>query len=81
MWPGSHDVASTLAGVAVLGYSAQLVEIEAVAALPWPTNDQSTDASGSLVSGRADCHGSLLAAGRGSGSEATMASSTIWARW
>lgn len=30
---GSHDVPSTLSGVTVLGYSGQLVEIEAVAAL------------------------------------------------
>ncbi|KON90334.1 endoribonuclease L-PSP [Sporosarcina globispora] len=31
---GSHDVPSTLSGVTVLGYSGQLVEIEAVVALP-----------------------------------------------
>jgi enamine deaminase RidA (YjgF/YER057c/UK114 family) len=31
---GAHDVPSTLVGVAVLGYPDQLVEIEAVAALP-----------------------------------------------
>jgi enamine deaminase RidA (YjgF/YER057c/UK114 family) len=31
---GSHDVPSTLSGVTVLGYGNQLVEIEAVAALP-----------------------------------------------
>lgn len=31
---GSHDVPSTFSGVTVLGYSGQLVEIEAVAALP-----------------------------------------------
>lgn len=30
---GSHDVPSTLAGVTVLGYEDQLVEIEAVAAV------------------------------------------------
>lgn len=30
---GSHDVPSTLSGVTVLGYSGQLVEIEAVAAV------------------------------------------------
>ena len=30
---GEHDVPSTLVGVTVLGYRAQLVEIEAVAAL------------------------------------------------
>ena len=30
---GSHDVPSTLLGVAVLGYRDQLVEVEAVAAL------------------------------------------------
>lgn len=31
---GAHDVPSTLLGVTVLGYDDQLVEIEAVAALP-----------------------------------------------
>lgn len=31
---GEHDVPSTLSGVTVLGYSNQLVELEAVAALP-----------------------------------------------
>ena len=31
---GEHDAPSTLLGVAVLGYSDQLVEVEAVAALP-----------------------------------------------
>ncbi|WP_404354732.1 RidA family protein [Cytobacillus firmus] len=31
---GSHDTPSTLSGVTVLGYRGQLVEIEAVAALP-----------------------------------------------
>jgi enamine deaminase RidA (YjgF/YER057c/UK114 family) len=31
---GSHDVPSTLLGVAVLGYRDQLVEVEAVAVLP-----------------------------------------------
>lgn len=31
---GTHDVPSTLMGVTVLGYDGQLVEIEAVAALP-----------------------------------------------
>ena len=31
---GDHDAPSTLAGVAVLGYPDQLVEVEAVAALP-----------------------------------------------
>lgn len=31
---GDHDVPSTLLGVAVLGYPEQLVEIEAIAALP-----------------------------------------------
>ena len=31
---GSHDVPSTLLGVAVLGYDDQLVEVEAVAVLP-----------------------------------------------
>lgn len=31
---GSHDAPSTLSGVTVLGYRGQLVEIEAVAALP-----------------------------------------------
>lgn len=31
---GSHDAPSTLSGVTVLGYSGQLVEKEAVAALP-----------------------------------------------
>jgi enamine deaminase RidA (YjgF/YER057c/UK114 family) len=31
---GSHDVPSTLLGVAVLGYDDQLVEVEAVALLP-----------------------------------------------
>jgi enamine deaminase RidA (YjgF/YER057c/UK114 family) len=31
---GSHDVPSTLLGVTVLGYPDQLVEVEAVAALP-----------------------------------------------
>ncbi|WP_233275799.1 hypothetical protein [Salibacterium aidingense] len=30
---GEHDVPSTLSGVTVLGYSNQLVEIEAVAAI------------------------------------------------
>jgi enamine deaminase RidA (YjgF/YER057c/UK114 family) len=32
-WFGEHDAPSTLLGVAVLGYSDQLVEVEAVAAL------------------------------------------------
>jgi hypothetical protein len=31
---GDHDVPSTLMGVTVLGYKDQLVEIEAVAAIP-----------------------------------------------
>jgi hypothetical protein len=31
---GEHDVPSTLLGVTVLGYPDQLVEVEAVAALP-----------------------------------------------
>ena len=31
---GDHDAPSTLLGVAVLGYPDQLVEVEAVAALP-----------------------------------------------
>jgi enamine deaminase RidA (YjgF/YER057c/UK114 family) len=31
---GEHDAPSTLLGVAILGYSGQLVEIEAVAAIP-----------------------------------------------
>jgi enamine deaminase RidA (YjgF/YER057c/UK114 family) len=31
---GSHDAPSTLLGVAVLGYRDQLVEVEAVAAIP-----------------------------------------------
>jgi enamine deaminase RidA (YjgF/YER057c/UK114 family) len=31
---GNHDAPSTLLGVAVLGYPGQLVEVEAVAALP-----------------------------------------------
>ncbi len=31
---GAHDVPSTLVGVTVLGYSDQLVEVEAIAALP-----------------------------------------------
>lgn len=31
---GSHDAPSTLSGVTILGYRGQLVEIEAVAALP-----------------------------------------------
>lgn len=31
---GAHDVPSTLLGVTVLGYDDQLVEIEAIAALP-----------------------------------------------
>jgi len=31
---GDHDVPSTLLGVSVLGYRDQLVEVEAVAALP-----------------------------------------------
>jgi enamine deaminase RidA (YjgF/YER057c/UK114 family) len=31
---GDHDVPSTLVGVAVLGYRHQLVEVEAIAALP-----------------------------------------------
>lgn len=31
---GAHDVPSTLLGVAMLGYPEQLVEVEAVAALP-----------------------------------------------
>ena len=34
---GAHDAPSTLLGVAVLGYSGQLVEIEAVAATAVPT--------------------------------------------
>jgi len=34
---GAHDAPSTLLGVAVLGYSGQLVEIEAVAATGLPT--------------------------------------------
>jgi len=33
---GEHDVPSTLMGVTVLGYRDQLVEIEAVAAVPGP---------------------------------------------
>ncbi|HEY6499679.1 MAG TPA: Rid family hydrolase [Streptosporangiaceae bacterium] len=33
---GDHDVPSTLVGVTVLGYDDQLVEIEAVAAVPGP---------------------------------------------
>lgn len=33
---GPHDAPSTLLGVAVLGYPEQLVEVEAVAALPGP---------------------------------------------
>lgn len=33
-WFGTHDVPSTLLGVAVLGYPDQLVEVEAVAARP-----------------------------------------------
>ena len=33
---GDHDVPSTLIGVSVLGYSDQLVEIEAVAAVVDP---------------------------------------------
>jgi enamine deaminase RidA (YjgF/YER057c/UK114 family) len=32
-WFGDHDAPSTLLGVAVLGYTGQLVEVEAVAAL------------------------------------------------
>jgi len=31
---GAHDPPSTLLGVAVLGYEHQLVEVEAIAALP-----------------------------------------------
>jgi enamine deaminase RidA (YjgF/YER057c/UK114 family) len=31
---GDHDVPSTLVGVALLGYRNQLVEVEAIAALP-----------------------------------------------
>ena len=31
---GDHEVPSTLLGVGVLGYRAQLVEVDAVAALP-----------------------------------------------
>ena len=31
---GDHDAPSTLLGVAILGYPDQLVEIEAIAALP-----------------------------------------------
>lgn len=33
---GDHDAPSTLLGVAVLGYSGQLVEVEAVALAGWP---------------------------------------------
>jgi enamine deaminase RidA (YjgF/YER057c/UK114 family) len=33
---GDHDAPSTLLGVAVLGYEDQLVELEAVAAVPDP---------------------------------------------
>ena len=33
---GSHDPPSTLVGVTVLGYSGQLVEIEAIAIAPGP---------------------------------------------
>jgi enamine deaminase RidA (YjgF/YER057c/UK114 family) len=33
-WFGTHDAPSTLLGVTVLGYQDQLVEVEAVAALP-----------------------------------------------
>lgn len=33
---GSHDVPSTLLGVTVLGYDHQLVEVEAIAAVPSP---------------------------------------------
>jgi enamine deaminase RidA (YjgF/YER057c/UK114 family) len=33
-WFGAHDAPSTLLGVSVLGYNDQLVEVEAVAALP-----------------------------------------------
>lgn len=35
---GEHDVPSTLSGVTVLGYTNQLVEIEAVAAVETPTD-------------------------------------------
>ena len=34
---GDHDVPSTLLGVTVLGYPGQLVEIEAIAAVPAPS--------------------------------------------
>jgi enamine deaminase RidA (YjgF/YER057c/UK114 family) len=33
-WFGEHDAPSTLVGVTVLGYRDQLVEVEAIAALP-----------------------------------------------
>jgi enamine deaminase RidA (YjgF/YER057c/UK114 family) len=32
---GPHDAPSTLVGVTILGYTGQLVEVEAIAALPW----------------------------------------------
>jgi enamine deaminase RidA (YjgF/YER057c/UK114 family) len=36
---GDHDVPSTLLGVAVLGYTGQLVEIEAIAVQPRPARE------------------------------------------
>ena len=39
---GEHDAPSTLLGVAMLGYPDQLVEVEAVAALPRGANPPST---------------------------------------
>ncbi|MBY8847547.1 RidA family protein [Saccharothrix sp. MB29] len=42
---GDHDVPSTLLGVTVLGYDDQLVEIEAVAALPGEPAGQQTQNS------------------------------------
>jgi enamine deaminase RidA (YjgF/YER057c/UK114 family) len=43
---GDHDAPSTLLGVTVLGYSGQLVEIEAVAAAPPTTTGQARSGTG-----------------------------------